>query len=121
MKPYEGLFLVNPAQASTDWEAVLQHTKEIITKHGGKILQANKWAERKLAFPIKRQKRGTYILVQFEAPPESLTKINADCRLSEIILRAMILVAPPKAAKKKTVARPKETAAAKAEKTSTNS
>lgn len=116
MKPYEGLFLVDPAQASTAWEAVLSHTKEIVTKYSGKILQANKWAERKLAYPIKRQKRGTYILVNFEAPPESITKINADCRLSEIILRAMILVAPPKAAKKKTVALPKEAAVATKEK-----
>lgn len=96
MNTYEGMFLVEPTLASTKWNDVVQHIKDLVTKHGGKVLQSNKWAERKLAYTIRHQKRGTYVLTYFEAPTDSISKINADCKLSEIIMRAMILAKPPK-------------------------
>jgi len=92
LKRYEGMFLVEPVKASTNWDEVTKHIEEVITKHGGKVIQSIKWAERKLAYPIKKQKRGTYVLVDFEAPPASIDKIKADSVLSEIILRALIVI-----------------------------
>jgi ribosomal protein S6 len=92
MKTYEGMFLVDPAQASTKWDESVEHIKGLITKHGGKIINITKWAERKLCYTIKQQRRGTYVLSYFEAPPDAISKLNADFNLSEIVLRAMILV-----------------------------
>ncbi|MBI4835375.1 MAG: 30S ribosomal protein S6 [Planctomycetes bacterium] len=100
MAIYEGMFLADPAKASTEWEEVMKHVTELIGKHGGKILQSTKWAERKLTYPIKRRNRGTYILTYFEAPPESITKIKDDFKLSEIILRTLILAKEGKEATK---------------------
>lgn len=96
MKTYEGMFIVDPVLASTKWDEVDQHLKDIITNYRGRVLQLNKWGERKLAYPIKHQKRGTYVLTYFEAPEASIGKINSEIRLSEIIWRAMILVKPKK-------------------------
>jgi len=86
------MFLVEPMQASTNWGGVLQHIRQILVKHKAKVIKISKWAERKLAFDIKKQKRGTYILIYFEAPSESISRIKADCQLSEIILRVLILL-----------------------------
>ncbi|MEK7448460.1 MAG: 30S ribosomal protein S6 [Planctomycetota bacterium] len=95
-RTYEGLFLVDPAQAASGWDKVMAHVRELLTKEGATILKESKWAERPLAYPINDQKRGTYILIYFEAPPLSISKIKTACRLSETILREMILVPPKK-------------------------
>jgi small subunit ribosomal protein S6 len=100
MAIYEGMFLADPAKASTEWNEVMQHITDLLGKNGGKILQSAKWAERKLTYPIKRRNRGTYILTYFDAPPESITKIKDDFKLSEIILRTLILAKEGKEATK---------------------
>jgi small subunit ribosomal protein S6 len=50
-----------------------------------------KWDERRLAYEVRGQKRGLYILAYFKAPGAQLSHIERDCNLSEKILRAMIL------------------------------
>lgn len=93
LKLYEGLFLIDPVQASTDWDKIINHIHDILTKAQAKIIQETKWGERKLAYAVKKQKRGTYYLVYFEAPPQKISQIKADCLLSEYLLRTLFLVA----------------------------
>ncbi|MGR3311639.1 MAG: 30S ribosomal protein S6 [Candidatus Brocadiales bacterium] len=90
-RKYEGMFLIDNTQANKDWDAVVKHVHEILQKHNAEILSTEKWGEKKLAYKVKGQKRGTYLLISFNAPPEAITHINHDCILSEIILRCLIV------------------------------
>ena len=47
--------------------------------------------ERKLAFPVRKCARGTYVLAYFGAPEKAVTKLRADIALSEVILRSLVL------------------------------
>ena len=87
---YEGLFLFGTAFTANPDEAVAI-TRGIIEKHGGKPLVLKKWDDRKLAYEIKKQQRGLYVLAYFIAPTPAITAIDRDCRLSDDVLRAMIL------------------------------
>ncbi len=91
MKLYEGMFLVDPIQASASWDKVAEHIHNILNKAGAKIIQEVNWGDRKLAYDIKRQKRGTYYLVYFETPPQTISQIKVDCQLSEYLLRTLFL------------------------------
>ncbi len=91
MNIYEGLFLLNSVEAKRDWEAAQEHVKAILTKHGAEVSTSYRWDERKLAYEIDKQKRGTYYLVYFKIDPESLTAVRRDCALSDLILRELIL------------------------------
>lgn len=91
MNTYEAMFIVEPVLASTQWDTVVKHIQDILTKYQAKVIKISKWAIRKLAYEIRKQKRGTYILVYFEAPPQNIARIRADCQLSEIIMRTLIL------------------------------
>ncbi len=89
---YEGLFLL--AQSATaDLAAATEAVRNMITRHGGEILILRKWDERKLAYPIRGQKRGLYLITYFKAPSSALTAIDRDAVLSEIVLRAMVIKA----------------------------
>jgi ribosomal protein S6 len=88
---YEALFLVDSAEAASDWQGINDHIKKIIERNEAEILSIRKWDERPLAYPIMGRKRGTYILVYFNALCAKLGAIERDAQLSERILRVMIL------------------------------
>ncbi|MEK7821575.1 MAG: 30S ribosomal protein S6 [Planctomycetota bacterium] len=91
MRTYEAMFLIDNNVASNDWDGVVKRVQEVIQKCGAKVLSTEKWAERKLAYKIGPHKRGTYMLVYFEAPMGSIVSIRRECQLSEIIVRNLIL------------------------------
>lgn len=86
---YEGMFLF-PQAATGNLQAAVDHVKDILARHDATIRSLSKWDERRLAYEIKGNKRGVYFLVHMDVPPESLSKIERDCNLSEQLLRVMI-------------------------------
>jgi small subunit ribosomal protein S6 len=87
---YEAMFLIGQA-ASADLAGVIQHINEILQRGHAELIAMRKWDERRLAYEIKKQKRGLYILTYFRAPASQLSHIERDCNLSEKILRVLIL------------------------------
>ena len=90
-RSYEAMFLLDNQAAQADWDATSGKVDTILEKHGARIVQKEKWDERKLAYEIKGQRRATYYLVYFDAPPASLRGIDEDLGLSESVLRHMSL------------------------------
>jgi len=88
---YEAMFILDTSAPAADFEAVSAQVDAILEKHGATIVQKEKWDERKLAYEIKGQRRGTYYLTYFSALPASIRKINEDVQLSETILRHLVL------------------------------
>lgn len=95
-KTYEGLFLLDPGQATQDWEGTKKQVLDMLERRGGQIVSAKKWGERKLAYEIQGHKRGVYLLVYFQMPSESITTVRRDFQLSETVLRNMILLCKKK-------------------------
>ncbi|HYE63466.1 MAG TPA: 30S ribosomal protein S6 [Phycisphaerales bacterium] len=87
---YEAMFLIGQNVAA-DLTGVIQHINEILARGNAEVIAMRKWDERKLAYEIRGQKRGLYILVYFRAPGPDVAHIERDCNLSEKILRALIL------------------------------
>ncbi len=92
-KLYEAMFLVDSAQAASDWDGVISGIENILKKAEREIVSIRKWDERKLAYEIKGHSRGTYILCYFRANGEKIQDIERDVQLSERILRVLILSA----------------------------
>ncbi len=90
VKCYEGLFLF-PQTAASDLQSAVDHLKEILARAEVKIISLRKWDERRLAFEIKRNRRGLFFLVYFEAAPNAIAHIERDCNLSEQVLRSMVI------------------------------
>ena len=91
MRTYEGMLLVDPTIAAKEWSRVTDEVERIAKRHGAAVLQVTRWGERKLAFPVKKNNRGTYVLIYISAPPTAVGKIKADLTLSELVLRSIIL------------------------------
>ncbi|TVM04090.1 MAG: 30S ribosomal protein S6 [Candidatus Brocadia sp. WS118] len=88
---YEGLFLLDNAHASLEWDTVVKHIHDILQKNGAEILKTEKWGEKKLAYKIKGHKRGTYLLIHFNAKYSAIPAIKRDFQLSDYIVRSLIV------------------------------
>jgi len=92
-KLYEGMFLVDSSQAGTDWDGIIAAIRTILEKAGAEIESIRKWDDRRLAYEIKGKSRGTYILSYFRADGGRIQDIEKSVRLSEKIMRVLILSA----------------------------
>lgn len=87
---YEGMFLF-PQSASADLGGTVAHVREILERNGAEVLSLVKWDERRLAYDIRGNKRGLYLLAYFRAATPALAEIERSCNLSEQLLRHMVL------------------------------
>lgn len=87
---YEGMLLLDNRFASRDWVDCESDIGEMLAKHGGSVLRARRWGERKLAYEIKGHKRATYMLVYFQMPPSNISHLLRDFELSENVIRNLI-------------------------------
>jgi len=90
-KLYEGMFLIDSAEAARDWEGIIELVTKMLTKADAEIVSIRKWDERPLAYTIRRCARGTYILAYFRANGQKIHDIERDVQLSERIMRVLIL------------------------------
>jgi small subunit ribosomal protein S6 len=90
---YEAMFLVDTGDAAI-WDDLTKHIEDILGRRGGELIGITRWDERKLAYPVAKHKRGTYVLTFFHMPDgDAVHEIENDCRLSEKILRVLVLKA----------------------------
>lgn len=91
MRMYEGLFLIDNAHANMEWDTVVKHIHDILQKNGAEILKTEKWGEKKLAYKVGGHKRGTYLLIHFNAKNTAIALIKRDFQLSDYIVRSLIV------------------------------
>jgi small subunit ribosomal protein S6 len=91
MAVYEGMFILDPTKFARDPGAAAQQVADIITQHGGTVLAARVWDERKLAYPIKGHKKGVYWLTYFKMPGGGLTALERQCEITDEIIRKLVL------------------------------
>ena len=88
---YEGMFLVDSALATADWEGTLGEIENVLKRAEADVVTIRKWSERKLAYDVDHKSRGTYILSYFNADGRRVAGIEKDVQLSEKIMRVLIL------------------------------
>jgi len=91
MAVYEGMFILDPGKYSRDPGGSAQQINDLIAQHGGTVLAARLWDERKLAYPIKGHKKGVYWLAYFRMPGGNLTALERQCEITDDIIRKLVL------------------------------
>lgn len=87
---YDGLFLLSPAAAG-DISAAKGFVQGVIERHGGEVETIRRWDDRRLAYPINNQRRGTFILTYFRAEGPAIAQIEREMKLSDDVSRTLIV------------------------------
>lgn len=87
---YELLYIVHPDLESSI-DKILEKVRGYIEKRDGKITYDENWGKRKLAYEINKTDVGIYVLWYFTIPKSAVAKIEKDIRLTEEVMRYIIL------------------------------
>ena len=95
MRSYEAMFLLDTGKMAGDLNKAADTLAQIVTKHGGEVVVHRVWDERRLAYPVKKQRKALYYLMSLKAIGSAITAIEADLKLQEFVIRSMFLVFDP--------------------------
>lgn len=87
MRTYETIFIVHPDVVGDEYAAVVEKFKGVLTDQGAEILKVDEWGTRKLAYPVKKQGRGTYVLVAYNAGAEVIAEFERRMRIDDAIIK----------------------------------
>lgn len=88
MACYESIFILRSSLGDEEAEAVIEKMKSVLTKHGATIIKTENWGKKKLAYEIKHDRRGTYILLQFESAQENVvSELERLYRLEDSVIK----------------------------------
>lgn len=90
MRKYEAMIIFYPNFEEEKRVALLERFKGII-ETGGTITSQDEWGMRKLAYLIDDLAEGYYVLINFESNPEVVKEFDRIAKISEGIMRHMIV------------------------------
>lgn len=90
MKKYEAMFIVNIANEEVI-QAAVKLVQDTITRIGGTVVKVDEWGRRHLAYEVKHQNEGYYVVVEFEADPSQITELDRIIKIHEEIIRHIIV------------------------------
>lgn len=90
MQYYELLYIIPMSVPEEGIPEVEQSVDHIITEVSGKVHSHDQIGKRKLAFPIKLARYGTYVNILFEAEAQALGEVQRRLRLHQNVLRFLI-------------------------------
>ncbi|HLF27977.1 MAG TPA: 30S ribosomal protein S6 [Anaerolineae bacterium] len=91
MRPYEVTFIVRPNVEAENLNAVVERVKGLVTNGGGQVTEVNAWGRRQLAYPISKITEGQYFLMRAQLPAQLVSGLEHDLRLTEQIIRFLIV------------------------------
>ncbi len=91
MKHYETMFIVKPTLQEEEIKVKIDFFKDIITKNEGVIETFLDMGMRNLAYEIKKNQRGYYFVIYFQANPSLIAELERNYRINEDILRFLIV------------------------------
>jgi len=91
MNIYESITILNASLTDEEIEAATDRIKDLITNSGGEILKADMWGRKRLAYEIKKHKKGYYILLVFKAAPSLIKKLEDLYKVFDPVIRYMVI------------------------------
>jgi small subunit ribosomal protein S6 len=114
LRTYEALYIVRPDLKDDEIQTVAQEVESLITGNGGAIVRSEHWGKRKLAYLVKKHTEGYYVLLRFQAPEALPSRLANHFRLSENVIRDLIVYFDDKTLKLEEEQRVRNEAAARA-------
>ena len=91
MKLYETVLIARQDISQSQVEEIIKNLKTLITESKGKILKEEYWGLKTLAYRIKKNRKGHYVLFNIEVDNSTLIEFERIMRLNEDILRFLTI------------------------------
>ena len=90
MRAYEVIFIVHPGLDDNALKELVEKVKGWIVEASGVIAKVDFWGKRKMAYSIRKQKEGQYILIKAQMLPTFTAQLERNLRFQEPVLRFLV-------------------------------
>ncbi|HVA13633.1 MAG TPA: 30S ribosomal protein S6 [Stellaceae bacterium] len=91
MPLYENVFIARQDISAAQVEALTDLFANLVAENGGKVEKREYWGLRNLAYRIKKNRKGHYVLFNLEAPPAAVNELERNMRINEDVLRYLTI------------------------------
>ena len=92
LRKYEVMLILPPEADDKVLQGVTDRISQVLEAQGGKVGTVNKWGKRRLAFVIRHQSEGFYVVAEFEAEPETVKELDRVLALVDDVIRFKVVV-----------------------------
>lgn len=90
MNKYETIFIINPSVEDAGVKSLVEKFSTLINSDG-KVDTVEELGKKKLAYEIKKQKEGNYVVINFEANPELIKELERIYRITDEIIKFIVV------------------------------
>ena len=90
MNKYETVFIINPSVEEAGIKDLIQKFSDIIN-NDGKVEEVQEMGKRKLAYEIKKNTEGYYVVINFEANPELIKELERNYRITDNVIKFIVI------------------------------
>lgn len=87
MLVYESIFIARPSLSDEEAGKLMEKMKGVVEKAGGSLIKAENWGKRKLAYDVKKERKGSYIILRFNGDGKIIQELERAYRMEETILK----------------------------------
>lgn|GEM_PF-232021 len=102
---YEAVLLLDATYNTEQVQGVIDKYVNVLKENGGIVTDIDRWDTRRLAYEIKRKREANYVIINFTSTAATRDELHRIIRISDDVLRAMIIKQDPKADKNPSRAR----------------
>src|SRR6201991_3976031 len=89
MALYEHVFLARQDLAQAQVDAMAEAATKIVEDHKGKVVKTETWGLRSLAYRIAKNRKAHYVMLEIDAPGDTIAELERQTQINEDIIRYM--------------------------------
>ena len=90
MNKYESVVIINPAVEEAKINELTTKLTDMIN-NDGKVEKADNLGKKKLAYPVKKNAEGYYVVLYFTANPSIIAELERNYRISDDVIKFMTI------------------------------
>jgi small subunit ribosomal protein S6 len=91
MREYELMFIIHPDLDDNAVSEIVNRVSGWISEDGGQITKTDMMGKRELAYAIRKQREGQYVLMQTQMEPTAGAKLERNLRYLEPVMRFLLV------------------------------
>jgi len=92
MRRYETVFIVHPDLNEEETSAAVDRYRQILEQQRASVVKVDVWGRRSLAYLIRKQSKGVYVLFEYGAEPGAVFELERNFKIDEQILRFLTVL-----------------------------
>ena len=89
MNKYESVLIARQDLGASQVNTLVDELKKVISAQGGEVVRVDNWGLKNLAYRIKKNRKGHYVLMNISAPATAVAEYERVMRVNEDIIRYM--------------------------------